>query len=420
MPDTDDTIQNESSGADTGSEAAGQSEDLESKVDRLLADMDAACDQLKSELEAHDAPDEHSLEEVMAAGGALDDEGESVTEGAIPEEAAPEQPEAEAPAEAGTEPESTPEPEPEASEAAEEIAPEPESATPAPADGDAAQLDEQLAEMLDAAVAEERAATEEDEPGATDAAAELDNELDAELEGLAAELDSASSDDEPEPAGETRAEAPAAALESELDDELAELSAGFDDAKPEVAESHAEAPEASEPVAESAPEPHESDEPTHEVVTAADPAPGRDAGAERREPKPAPKTAKRELEPLRAEGRFKYAILAWLYAKRYAPPAAGFVMRQMQAAWRQAEPKLGLAVRTLSKPLEDRPKTVRDSVGWLALWTMFNAVVVWGFVLFIRTPPAPPVTTAPVQLREDQIPQDPGRVPDSGGPESAG
>ena len=73
MPDTD---QSNPNGATTGK---APPEELDSKVDRLLAEMDAACDQLKQELDAHDAKDDPELAEILAAGGIVDDEGESVT-----------------------------------------------------------------------------------------------------------------------------------------------------------------------------------------------------------------------------------------------------------------------------------------------------------------------------------------------------
>lgn len=39
----------------------------------------------------------------------------------------------------------------------------------------------------------------------------------------------------------------------------------------------------------------------------------------------------------------------------------------------------------LSKPLEGKPPRVRDSIGWVAIWTLFLAVCVWAY-LMIRSP----------------------------------
>ncbi|MFK7883732.1 MAG: hypothetical protein AB8F26_06065 [Phycisphaerales bacterium] len=47
------------------------------------------------------------------------------------------------------------------------------------------------------------------------------------------------------------------------------------------------------------------------------------------------------------------------------------------------------ALMLMSKPLEGRPPKVRDSIGWVALWTAFLACCVWGW-LMIRSPAEQP------------------------------
>lgn len=48
---------------------------------------------------------------------------------------------------------------------------------------------------------------------------------------------------------------------------------------------------------------------------------------------------------------------------------------------RAAGPIGARALVLMSKPLEKHPVKVRDSVGWVALWTVFLALCVWGYVL---------------------------------------
>lgn len=43
------------------------------------------------------------------------------------------------------------------------------------------------------------------------------------------------------------------------------------------------------------------------------------------------------------------------------------------------------ALMLMSKPLEKQPTKVRDSIGWVALWTAFLAVCVWGYLLLRPT-----------------------------------
>ncbi len=46
------------------------------------------------------------------------------------------------------------------------------------------------------------------------------------------------------------------------------------------------------------------------------------------------------------------------------------------------------ALVVLSKPLESKPPSVRDSIGWVAIWTLFLGLCVWAFVL-LRPAPTP-------------------------------
>ena len=51
-------------------------------------------------------------------------------------------------------------------------------------------------------------------------------------------------------------------------------------------------------------------------------------------------------------------------------------------------------LQLMSGPLQNRPKYMRDVVGWVAIITLFNASCLWMYVLFFRSAKAPaPVTT---------------------------
>lgn len=52
------------------------------------------------------------------------------------------------------------------------------------------------------------------------------------------------------------------------------------------------------------------------------------------------------------------------------------------------KPVAARALMMLSKPLESKPARVRDSIGWVAIWTLFLAVCVWMTVL-LRSPHTP-------------------------------
>lgn len=52
------------------------------------------------------------------------------------------------------------------------------------------------------------------------------------------------------------------------------------------------------------------------------------------------------------------------------------------------------ALSVLSFPLRNKPRVVRDTVGWLAAWTLFLSGGLWIYVAFFHEP-AGPVATAP-------------------------
>lgn len=58
------------------------------------------------------------------------------------------------------------------------------------------------------------------------------------------------------------------------------------------------------------------------------------------------------------------------------------------------------AILMLSGPLANKSPEVRNAVGWVALWTMFLAVVVWGYALLFSTSSPPTPTQAPSRMVE--------------------
>ncbi len=139
--------------------------------------------------------------------------------------------------------------------------------------------------------------------------------------------------------------------------------------------------------AETEPEPDaEPDEPTPEAVPDPSPAP------EARTPSdvPADRPPKASLTP---------AAPAAPPTRTPSPATAGplarlrvWVLPRVRGIGRGAAGAVGpLAARALvllSKPLEGKPPRVRDSIGWVAIWTLFLAVCVWLTVL-VRSPEAP-------------------------------
>ncbi len=52
-----------------------------------------------------------------------------------------------------------------------------------------------------------------------------------------------------------------------------------------------------------------------------------------------------------------------------------------------------------STPLKNRPKIVRDTVGWFGLWTLFLAICVWVTLAFFRSPDHPQAEGDPMRIR---------------------
>ncbi len=65
------------------------------------------------------------------------------------------------------------------------------------------------------------------------------------------------------------------------------------------------------------------------------------------------------------------------------------------------EPGALRAATMVSAPILSKPKHVRDTVGWMAAWSLFVAVSFAVFIFFVRTPPSPASKDAEVRLADE-------------------
>lgn len=265
------------------------------------------------------------------------------------------------PAESGPAPEAQPEPEPEAvvDEVPEPVAapsipePEPEPAPTVDLEAAADLLEQAVSNLLDEPAAE-----------AEPPAPSMDDLLDGSFESPDGEMvDTAAVDTRPDPAllldQDTPTAQPAPAAVAPIPEPFAQP--------------------APAPIAEAvntAPAPVVA--PVAVAVTTPEPVPA-----------PAVPPAARPARP----PLFR-RILTWI-APRIRPAA--------MAVAKPLAPLAAKAVMLISKPLEGKPPKVRDSIGWVAIWTMFLAICVWAYVL-LRPPVEQPndgMATAVVSAETD-------------------
>lgn len=68
------------------------------------------------------------------------------------------------------------------------------------------------------------------------------------------------------------------------------------------------------------------------------------------------------------------------------PAAARGAVASLGGVAARAAPIAITGLAAVSKPLEGKPRIVRDTVGWLALWTLFLGGCVWIYILFVHKP----------------------------------
>jgi hypothetical protein len=70
-------------------------------------------------------------------------------------------------------------------------------------------------------------------------------------------------------------------------------------------------------------------------------------------------------------------------------------------------------VLLVNTPVKDRPAQLRDSIGYLALWTLLLSTILWVYLVFVRVTPTPTPTQAPTRVLQPGEVVDPLRSADS-------
>jgi hypothetical protein len=65
---------------------------------------------------------------------------------------------------------------------------------------------------------------------------------------------------------------------------------------------------------------------------------------------------------------------------------------------RAAVPAVLSVMAAASAPLAGRPKVVRDTVGWIAIWTAFLSLSLWTYLLFFHRAEVPRSDSAPIEI----------------------
>lgn len=306
-------------------------DDLDQRVDELLREVDDTCTRVESVLE----------EPTIDPNAAVGDSGVSEAPPEVPPETPPETT-AEAPAEATPVSDADEAPAPDATaEANTPAEAEPESGADA-ATGALDAIDSQLAELTDQLLAEgdAEAKTPAAEPAEVVAAAAVVAATTATAQAPGANN------------SETTPEAQSA-VKPEVKSEV----------KPEVGPEAKAAPkvEASAPAA-AAPKPETKPE-------------------TKPEPKPAPKPAPNPASGKAASGAA-------------VKPAAKVEAERSRVGAVALEATVAV-LEVVNKPLAGKPAAMKQTLGWLAVVTLFNAAALWGYLVFLHKPKMPaPLTEA--------------------------
>lgn len=89
------------------------------------------------------------------------------------------------------------------------------------------------------------------------------------------------------------------------------------------------------------------------------------------------------------------------------------LLRASSSAWALTKahggPLGAKAVILINKPIEERPAKLRDSIGYVAIWTALLAMILWVYLAFIRESPTPTPTQAPSRMLDPSQSADPLR-----------
>ncbi|MCC5786285.1 MAG: hypothetical protein JJU33_06260 [Phycisphaerales bacterium] len=335
-------------------------DDLAAQVEELVSELSEACQQVSKRL-SDDEPEEDAAE---------------------PEDRA------ETPAEEAEAPDPS---EAEADETAEAAA-GPDAPEPHPAEQAIDELEQQLEDLIDAGA-----------------------EQDAEAEAAA-------------PTPKARAEKPEAAAApaaedlEDLDQQIAALTDELLDGDFVDADGEAVGTSAAPAADERAPEPEAEPQPATPAAKAKPSGPALDD--ESAEPEDTVQAPAEQTEDDGAEAPAT-APASPATQREVARPAASKpagrssdgphpVVAVMLATAKKAEAGARTLADLASTPLKNRPKIVRDTVGWFGLWTLFLAICVWVTLAFFRSPDHPQAEGDPMRIRtadESSSPPPPNQRP---------
>jgi hypothetical protein len=146
-------------------------------------------------------------------------------------------------------------------------------------------------------------------------------------------------------------------------------------------------------------EPLPASEPMHEPAASATQAPETPSTPQSSEPAPVPATATQtpRVADQGDETPIPEVESIWQTTNRVAANLG-------RAAWREgrthAGPLSAKLVELVNKPVRDRPAVVRDSIGYIAMWTGLLAMILWVYLVFVRESPTPTPTQAPSRMVE--------------------
>jgi len=114
---------------------------------------------------------------------------------------------------------------------------------------------------------------------------------------------------------------------------------------------------------------------------------------------PAPEGTTFPERPIDGEWRdwlgYMWTVLCWL-VPRAAARLGSLTIRGIEAA----SPAVARAIEASDRPIQSKPPLVRSAIGWVAMYTAFLAVCVWGYLLLFRSPETPEPRSTPVRVIE--------------------
>jgi len=84
--------------------------------------------------------------------------------------------------------------------------------------------------------------------------------------------------------------------------------------------------------------------------------------------------------------------------QRLAHAAKSYAGNLIPLVLEESKPMAAKGILALSKPIASKPVAVRNSIGYIAIWTLFLATVLWLYMMFFRTVPTPVPAHAPSRV----------------------